>query len=71
MEVFVLLSAFVIAISHTFAFAFDSKDVSVCAELAWTNLKSILFFILVGELWSRNLDENDISVEILVIEGQR
>jgi hypothetical protein len=58
-EVLVLLLALLIAISDAFAFAFDTQNVSVSAELARTNLKSVLFFILIGEFRSRNLDQND------------
>jgi len=70
-EVLVLLLAFVVAISDTFAFALDSEDVSVSAELARTNLKSVLFFIFKGEFRGRNLDQNDLRVKLLIVEGER
>ena len=60
MEVLVLLSALLVAISDTFAFALNTQDVTVGAELTRTDLETFLLFILKGEIRSRHLDQNDL-----------
>ena len=49
MKVFILLTAGLLAVSHTFALTLDVKYVSLIAKLALSNLNTAFIFILKGE----------------------
>ena len=70
MEALVFSTTSLITISHTLAFANDLQCIPLRAEFAVSDMNPLLLFIFISELWTSNLDYNQLSCEFLVLEVQ-
>ena len=65
----ILLPACFVAVADALAFAFYSQDTSCCAKLTRTDLQPLLLLVLVRKLWSGDLKDYDLVVEIFVFKS--
>ena len=63
-------SAPLLAVSDSFALALDLEDGTLIAKLALTNLDPALIFIFKGESWGRDLNQDNLLGELMVVKGQ-
>jgi hypothetical protein len=70
MEVFVLLAARLLAITHTFAFTVYGQNASLIAKLALPDLHPAFVLVLKREFWRANFDNNYLVMELLVFHSE-